>query len=371
MNFVDLFCGAGGLSCGLEMAGHKCLLGVDFNKDAIETFRRNHPLASAIQGDISGLTNSAIAQGVGLEVVDMVVGGPPCQGFSTIGKGAANDKRNQLFLEFVRIVKFLNPKIVIFENVTGLLAKKNAKVLKAIFAQFEKLGYSMDARVLNARHFGVAQMRKRVIIIGTKKVGAPNFPRITHGIEVGKNYFMVGDAFAPIGRTECPKNHNVKDAEIKNSLDKKRLRLIPEGCGVRYKEDEENYWPKSLRYGHDWAALKEGRLREARYQRLHRQRPSFTIMTSKNSYYHPTLDRHLTAREAACIQGFPMEFEFFGSVTSQFKQIGNAVPPLLGYNLGLVAGEILAMPCPVEKFVRNIDFEFAAFDYRQDPGGVR
>jgi DNA (cytosine-5)-methyltransferase 1 len=135
--FIDLFSGCGGLSCGLEMAGHRCLLGVDANKDAIDSFAANHHEAAVYLGDIKKLSEKKLRDLLRGQRVDMVVGGPPCQGFSTVGKGVVGDERNQLFREFVRIVKHTQPKVILFENVTGLVAKKNQAILKKIFLQFE------------------------------------------------------------------------------------------------------------------------------------------------------------------------------------------------------------------------------------------
>ena len=126
LTFIDLFSGCGGLSCGLEMSGHRCLLGVDANKEAIQSFAANHHEAAVYLGDIKQLKEKKLMELLKGQKVDMVVGGPPCQGFSTVGRGEVEDDRNQLFREFVRIVKVTKPKIILFENVTGLVAKKKS-----------------------------------------------------------------------------------------------------------------------------------------------------------------------------------------------------------------------------------------------------
>jgi len=135
-NFIDLFSGCGGFSHGLEMAGHKCLLGVDIDKDAIESFKVNHKDAEGRVMDVHKLTKPVLEKILNGKTVDMVVGGPPCQGFSTVGRGDAQDTRNSLFKQFIRVVKITQPKVVLFENVTGILAKKNEETLKAIFKAF-------------------------------------------------------------------------------------------------------------------------------------------------------------------------------------------------------------------------------------------
>lgn len=339
-NFIDLFSGCGGLSCGLEMAGHKCLLGVDANQDAIKSFAANHRDASVYLGDIKKLSEKKLIDLLKGKRIDMVVGGPPCQGFSTVGKGEVQDDRNQLFKEFVRIVKVTNPKIIIFENVTGLVAKKNQSILKQIFNYFEKLGYNMDARVLSAEEFGVPEKRRRTIIMGVKN-GECLFPEATHGPRSRKRAKSVADAFKNLKASNGKiYNHDLKLTEIKNKEDWARLKFIPPGKGIRYEDDEKKYLPKKLRYGIDWKKLRENRFRQTRLQRLPLEEPSPTILTSRTSYYHPVEPRYLTPREAAACQSFPNDFIFHGSQTAIFRQIGNAVPPFLALAIGEVIKKV-------------------------------
>lgn len=338
--FIDLFSGCGGLSCGLEMAGHRCILGVDANKEAINSFAANHHEAAVYLGDIKQLKEKKLNELLRGQKVDMVVGGPPCQGFSTVGRGEADDDRNQLFKEFVRIVKVTQPKVILFENVTGLVAKKNQHILKQIFTYFEKLGYNMDARVLSAEEFGVPEKRRRTIIMGVKD-GECIFPMASHGTRAKSKAVTVKEAFknlkAKDGRIY---NHDVKLASVKKVEDRERLKLIPPGRGIRYQEDEKEFLPKKLWFGVDWKTLRENRFRQTRLQRLPLNEPSPTILTARTSYYHPVEPRYLTPREAAACQSFPNDFIFHGSQTAVFRQIGNAVPPLLARALGEVVKEI-------------------------------
>lgn len=350
-NFIDLFSGCGGFSTGLEMAGHKCLLGVDFDADAIASFALNHFGAATFLGDIKQLKSAELIKLIGGKKIDMVVGGPPCQGFSTVGKGQVGDDRNKLFLEFVRVVRDLKPNIVILENVTGLLAKKNSKILKSIFQEFQKLGFNMQARVLSSEGYGVASRRRRTFIMGVQG-GECQFPEAIFGNDSKNSFITVGEALANLqsldGQTY---NHNAERAVVKNPLDLKRLSYIPEGAGIRYEKDQKAYLPKKYWFDVDFSTLREGRFRQTRLQRLSRSGVGPTILTSRSMYYHPTENRYLTCREAAACQSFPNEFEFVGSDTAIFRQIGNAVPPMLAMAIGESIKHI-----KVGKLKQQIDF---------------
>ncbi len=345
LNFIDVFAGAGGLSCGLEMAGMKCLLGVDYDKYAMQTFAKNHRHADVYCGDIRKLTKRKLDEYLGDNQIHAVVGGPPCQGFSTAGLGDPEDERNSLFLEFVRLVRLTRPYFVVMENVTGLVAKKNEAVLKNIFKRFHRLGYNLDVKVMSSHNYGVPEKRRRTIIIGTRINDAPHYPRFSHGDpgeKARKPTVTVGDI---INNLQTKKgevfNHDLEAAAVKNKLEEKRLARIPEGKGIRYERDELAYLPPSLRLGVNWAEIKENRFRQMKYQRLDRSLPSPTIMTHRHSYFHPVENRYLTAREAAAIQSFPNNFEFMGPISAQWRQIGNAVPPLMGKAIGKTLLELL------------------------------
>jgi DNA (cytosine-5)-methyltransferase 1 len=345
LNFIDVFSGAGGLSCGLEMSGHKCLLGVDYDQHAINTFAKNHKFAQTYCGDIRKLSTKMLKELTNDQKIHAVVGGPPCQGFSTAGAGNPKDSRNQLFLEFVRVVKVTKPSFVVMENVTGLVAKKNELILKRILKQFTKLGYQMEVQVLSAHNYGVAEKRRRTIFIGTLINDKPIFPQITHedqGLNKKKHTVTLSDIFSNLtDRKKVAHNHDIDAAALKNSIDRKRIARIPEGKGIRYERDEKAYFTKSLKLGVNWEELKENRFRQCKYQRLDNALPSPTIMTNRHSYYHPTENRYLTAREAAKIQSFPNNFIFTGPVSAQWRQIGNAVPPLLGKSIGIALGHMV------------------------------
>ncbi|NJL91274.1 MAG: DNA cytosine methyltransferase [Coleofasciculaceae cyanobacterium SM2_1_6] len=338
--FIDLFSGAGGMSCGLEMASWHCLLGIDHDQAAIETFQYNHPQAQSIAGDIREISNQQIQALIDYQKVDLICGGPPCQGFSTIGQNDCQDERNFLFIEFLRIVEALVPDYIIVENVTGLLSKRNENVLKKIITSFTDLGYTIDVKVLSAHHYGVPEKRRRTIFLGNR-FGVRNlYPdKIFKDSEQDHQDLplprTVGWAFENLLAVNGKKlNHDIDRSQIANDLEKERISYIPEGKSVRYEKDQLAYLPERLWFNVDWQNIHEERFREAKLNRLNRQDCANTINTSRTTYYHPIENRYLTAREAAAIQSFPANYFFCGTLTQQWRQIGNAVPPLLAKALG-------------------------------------
>jgi DNA (cytosine-5)-methyltransferase 1 len=306
----------------------------------VETFKLNHKNAIGICADIQKLETSEIRKLIKNQKVDLICGGPPCQGFSTVGLGKADDKRNHLFLDFVRFVRDFKPSYIMIENVTGLLAKKNEDTLKSIYKEFQQLGYYLDIRVLTASHFGTPEVRRRVIILGNR-IGCQNF----YPEKEYSNFGQKIKGLKPVRTVEWAfnnlltyrgntYNHDIEAAQIKKDIDKKRIRHIPEGKNIRYERDEKEFLPKNLWFDHDWNSISENRFREAKYQRLDRKKPSPTILTSRNVYFHPTEDRYLTVREAAALQSFPANFKFIGSLASQWTQVGNAVPPMMAKKIG-------------------------------------
>ncbi len=330
--FIDLFSGCGGFSYGLEQAGHQCLLGVDLDPYAIKTFQQNHAKAQSYNYPIETLNQKILKNILQGEAIDLVVGGPPCQGFSTVGRGQAKDARNSLFLHFVRIVSWLKPSTIILANVTGLLAEKNSYVLSSIFRCFEDLGYNVSARILSADHYGAPTIRRRTFLVGVKKGN----PEDIYPLGVGKK-MTVGQAWKLWLRSPDGSyfNHSIDGTQIQNKLDAKRISYIPEGQAIRYQEDQKKFLPKKLWFDVDWDQLPENRFRQKKLHRLHLQMQSPTLMTSSRCYFHPTQPRYLTAREAAALQTFPGDFIFHGPATSVFRQIGNAVPPLVARAFGL------------------------------------
>lgn len=355
-NFIDVFAGAGGLSCGMEMAGMRCVLGIDADKHAMRTFAHNHKHAEVYCGDVTKLSKTELKRLTKGQKIHAVVGGPPCQGFSTVGLGDPDDIRNTLFREFVRIVRETKPDFVVIENVTGMLAKKNEGTLKSIFECFKKMGYAMDVRVLSAHEYGVPEMRRRTIILGNRIGAEIVFPVVTHGEGKKKNPVTVKEALADLKDKKGKlHNHDLENAVLPTKLDEQRLACIPEGHGIRYEKDEKKFLTrKSLKLGVDWKNLREGRFRQTKYFRLDGKKPSPTIMTHRHSYYHPKEIRYLTQREAARLQSFPNDFVFFGPLSAQWRQIGNAVPPLLGKAIGTAIFKMMQAKKPAQKR-KNLD----------------
>jgi DNA (cytosine-5)-methyltransferase 1 len=341
LNAIDLFCGAGGMSLGLKMAGYNVRLGLDFVKDCELTHDLNFPGIPFICGDISDVKGADILDKIGLKKgeLTLVSGGPPCQGFSTInGKSRfLENPKNKLFVEFVRIIEELSPTWFLMENVYGLITMESGKVRDAIFEAFNNIGYSVDARVLNAADYGVPQNRKRTIFIGNNKGYKIEFPEPTHGESISQldffssqqlePYVTVGDALSGITNKSKLHNHILP---VHDKLVLERMSYVPEGGDQRFIPE----------------GIKPPQKFKNTYGRLHRAKPSNTIHTrfdvaSTGSLYHPTENRALTVREGARLQSFPDNFKFAGKKGSQYRQVGNAVPPLLARAIGEKLLEIM------------------------------
>ena len=307
LKFVDLFCGCGGMSLGLQMAGMEGLASVEFDAMACKTYRKNFD-HTVVEGDITlDSTKQKLYDAIGGREVDVVCGGFPCQGFSTSGKRIADDPRNRLFYEFVEVVRRVRPKVVIGENVNGILTMQKGEVVKTIIREFESLGYSMDVKVLKAADYGVPQLRERVIFIGNR-IGAFNWypePRLS-----ANQYVSVREAIGDlVGKSESIELSHVftkHGAEMKA-----RMAAQKEGEGLY-----EN--------------------RKDSCRKLFWDKPSLTVKDNHgNCFVHPIENRSLTAREMARLQSFPDWFNFSEVAAKyQLRQIGNAVPPLMAETIG-------------------------------------
>lgn len=316
MNYIDLFCGAGGLSLGFEKAGFENVFSVDIEPAFCETYKTNFPSHMIINKDISEIDNEFINHALlvkKIESVDVVIGGPPCQGFSmagNIGRKFLDDKRNYLFKEFARIVGIIQPRFFVMENVARLYTHDKGKTIKEILKAFEDLGYTVKCSILNAVDYGVPQLRKRVFIIGSKENLAIKFPK--RNIEKNKT---VKESIAHFPKLNSGESSNIPNHEAmnhtKSMLDK--MKYIVDG-------GNRNQIPTNLR-------PKSGDVRK--YIRYKSNEPSVCITGDMRKVFHYSQNRALTVRELAAIQSFPDNFIFKGSRISQQQQVGNSVPPLM------------------------------------------
>lgn len=350
---VDLFSGAGGLSTGFVQAGFDVAFAMDHWKDAARTYRRNHPETVFSEDDVRFLTGAEILKATGRGEVDVLIGGPPCQGFSTLGKREADDPRNSLFREFVRLADELRPRVVLMENVSGLLIMEGGKVREHLVAALEDLGFSVAWRQVLSADYGVPQLRRRAVFVATAP-GVPKFvfPPATHGPTGGRPYVTVEEAIGDLPalgpaefRTEyegparneyqrqrrqaCPQLHNHEAANHSPGL-VKAISFIPDGGNRR--SIPEEYQPRSGFHNS--------------YSRLASDKPAVAITSnlrkpSSARAVHPFQHRGLTVREGARLQSFDDRYVFEGSRTSQYLQVGNAVPPLLSRAMAEQIGRLL------------------------------
>jgi DNA (cytosine-5)-methyltransferase 1 len=314
-----LFAGAGGFSHGLENAGFNIAVASDVSEYAEKTHRRNKPAVPFIREDVRKLTAKVLLEAAGGMRPDIIVGGPPCQGFSTLGDKLSGDPRNQLFSSFAGLVEELQPRYFLMENVKALTTMYGGSFGKHIVSTFERLGYHVYWSVLDAADFGVPQHRQRVFFFGTRSKSEFKFPIPTHGPERRFPYKTVGESISDLVKKgqEIPNHIALAHSERVVA----RYRLIPEGGRL----PPPSELPEEIRRGNFGNT----------YKRLHRERPSLTMVPGNNAFaIHPTLDRSLTPREAARIQTFPDAYVFEGDRRNQCILVGNAVPPKLAEVLG-------------------------------------
>lgn len=339
---IDLFCGCGGFSYGLRMANFDIALGIDSWGASLKTFSCNHPEAKILEADISKINGKDIKKLVGEKNVDVVVGGPPCQGFSLSGLRNFYDARNGLYLDFIRLVKELSPHAFVIENVPGLAGLFGGRVKERIIHEFGKLGYSVNSQILNASDYGVPQHRRRIVFVGLKGKRVFEFPKLTHLDKGGKKKITVEEAISDLpalsGET------GAEELAYRKSPQSDYQKRMRRGSGKIFNHTASNHAEKTVKiislvpeggnYKSLPAHLKNTRNFHVAWTRLHNKKPSPTIDTGHRHHFHPTENRVPTVREAARIQSFPDTFRFFGPKTAQYKQVGNAVPPLLAAALG-------------------------------------
>ena len=340
MKVLDLFCGAGGLSLGFQEAGYDIIGGIDFDKDAIETHDYNFKKSKSYCLDICTINNEEINNS--FNNVDVIIGGPPCQGFSTANMWQKDeeDERNKLFFEFIRFVEVVQPQAILIENVQGILTKNNGYANKKITELLTKEGYNITSKVLLASDYGVPQNRRRAFFVGIKGYHGKKFnfdkipkkKKVTVKDAISDLYDITNDdkkiIYSP--KSEYQKlmrkfsNDYIYNNEIifPNEKVQERMSYVPQGGNWRNV-------PEYL-----WDTVRSNRHSSA-YRRLKEEDQSITIDTGHMNYFHPLYNRVPTVRESARIQSFPDDFIFKGNRTSQFRQVGNAVPPLLAKELAL------------------------------------
>lgn len=311
---LGLFVGGGGLDLGFRQAGFQMLAASDIDPFAEKTHQKNWPDVPFILNDIRTLTIPMLAAATGGRRPDVILGGPPCQGFSTLGDRLSSDPRNDLVDAFMRIVDGLRPQAVVMENVRAIATEYRGRYRDYVLKRFRDIGYNVHFAVLDAADYGVPQHRKRAIFVAFADPRISyEFPNPTHG--VGRlSYATVGDAITDLAKKpgEIPNHISLEHSE--KVL--RRYHLIPEGGML----PPPSKLPKDIRRQNFGST----------YKRLHRKRPSLTIVPGNNALpVHPFLDRSLTPREAARIQTFPDDYVFLGDRRRQCILVGNAVPPLL------------------------------------------
>jgi DNA (cytosine-5)-methyltransferase 1 len=334
---IDLFSGAGGFSLGLVAAGFDVLGAFDSWGTAVDTYASNfsHPV---IDCDLSRVTGKDLFDRLGASVnsVDVLVGGPPCQGFSVQRIGSDHDVRNHLVLEFGRLVSELRPRLFLMENVPGLLGKRGKELLAAFTANLEDSGYRFTSTIVNAADYGVPQLRKRVVFAGWLAGAEPFvFPLPTCD---AKNYRTVANAFAdlqppPIDLSPSPDDNLHRRTRL-SPLNQRRMELIPPGGGMQDLPDDLKVNCHKVgadKIGHRYV-----------YGRLAPDCPAATITArfdsfTRGKFGHPVEPRNITLREGARLQCFPDSFKFLGTQEEIAAQIGNAVPPAVAEALGRAA----------------------------------
>lgn len=359
LRVVDLFCGCGGLSEGFQGAGFHTVAGLDVNINMVKTFAFNHPGSHAILGDITCLAPEDLFQDpkIKREDIALVMGGPPCQGFSTVGDRHAADPRNRLFYEFVRFVEEINPPLFLMENVPGLLTMQGGLVREIILKEFQNIGYEVAVKLLDASRFGVPQKRKRVFFLGNRvdidseslfppeKESSP--PSVDEAIGDLPPLFAGEDAFRMdyngAARTEYQHLMRKGSEKIFNHKSPSHSPLVMNRIRALSEGQNHQDLPKTLQLSSGYPNI---------YGRLWGDRPAdvitgnFGCVSAPGRFIHPHQDRVLSVREGARLQSFPDDFIVLGRNQSiQYKQVGNAVPPLLARSIAKKLREILELNC--------------------------
>lgn len=358
---IDLFAGAGGLSEGFRNAGFQVRAASDWDTACAATFRDSHPGTVFLECPVQELEGERLAEAAGVARGELTVllGGPPCQAFSVYNhQRGFHDERSGLFREYLRLVEALMPSFVVMENVTGMTSVAEGRAVDEIYSCLERLGYYVEHKVLKAEEYGVPQERRRIFFIGSRDHRTLRWPPPTHSAT--KTLFTdslqscvtveeaigdlpvlaLGEGTEEMNYTTPPSNEFQERmragsmhlwnhvAPCLGDINRERLKHIPQGGSWR--DIPHHLLPAGMK-----AARRSDHTK--RYGRLHPQGLSCTILTKCDlhwgAYIHPTQERTLTVREAARFQSFPDRIRFRGSRVEQFRQVGNAVPPLVAWHI--------------------------------------
>ena len=340
---LDLFSGAGGLSYGFESAGFNVLLGIDNDAKALETFELNHKGAKSICGDITKIHyDNDIKSVVGNRQIDVIIGGPPCQGMSLSGPRKFEDPRNRLYLSYIRLVSEIKPKMFVIENVPGLVGLFGGQIKDSIIEKFTQMGYEIKYRILCADDYGVPQSRRRVIFVGSRiwsfdypspmdykvtcEMALSDLPSLVDELGTEEMQYVCEpmNDYQKLMRSGSTIVHNHIAASHSDKV-KNIISLVPDGGN--YKDLPEEFI--------------HTRNFHVAWTRFASNKPAPTIDTGHRHHFHYKYNRVPTVRECARLQSFPDSFIFLGNKTQQFRQVGNAVPPLMAQAIAEKVKEVL------------------------------
>lgn len=320
LKYIDLFSGAGGFSLGFDNKGFQNVFSVDIEPSFCKTYKYNFPNHQLIEKDICDVKDSEISYLKEFDTIDVIVGGPPCQGFSiagNIGRKFVDDPRNRLFKEFIRFVKVIKPKFFVMENVARLYNHNKEKTRQDIITDFENLGYKVACKILNSADYGVPQVRKRVIFIGTSTNKKIIFPE-----KEVDTYVSVKEALS-----RYPKLKSGEESSVPNHVAMSHSEQMLTKMSYITDGGDRNQIPVKIR-------PKSGDVRK--YIKYASDKPAVCVTGDMRKIFHYDQNRALTVRELAKLQSFPDDFVFKGSKISQQQQVGNSVPPKMAESIASV-----------------------------------
>lgn len=355
-NVIDLFAGVGGLSYGFsKLPEFNIIAANEIEKDISIAYTLNHPDVKMINCDINDLDKEKLDEVLCGQNVDIVVGGPPCQSYSTVGKRQMDDRAN-LFMQYKRVLQIIQPKAFVFENVVGILSMDHGNLFKRIREEFEEIGYTLKYQVLDAVDYGVPQHRERVILVGFKGQNPFEYPTATHG-EGKKPYVTLRDA---IGDLPCLKSGQ-NSSQYADGANNEFLQFVRKNSQGLTEHAAPKNGAHLIRI---MEALEDGQSKDDlpedmrpksgygnTYAKLWWEKPSTTITRnfacpSSSRCIHPRDSRAMSIREGARLQSFPDDYQFYGSDGTKRLEIGNAVPPLLSQT---IANQMLKAMKLIEK----------------------